>query len=375
MASFEAEHRTTTGERAQAAAPSAIDVLQAGCVIPAHPLALDESRRLDERRQRALSRYYLEAGAGGLAVGVHTTQFEIHEPQRGLLEPVWALAAEEMNQHAARTGAALVRVAGICGNTRQAVAEASLARDLGYDFGLVNLGSSGYTRVANLLGHTRAIADTIDVFGFYLQPAVGGIDLPHAYWQGFCEIPAARAIKVAAFDRYKTLTVVRAVAESGRHDIALYTGNDDNILVDLVTPYRFRSGHQKSGPPTIERRFVGGLLGQWAVGTRRAVEILAQCRTLVLAHNPVPEALLQLGAEWTDVNAAVFDAEHTFRGCLPGIHEVLRRQKLLAGTWCLDERLQLSPGQREEIDRVLAAYPHFSDDEFIAEHRDEWLRD
>lgn len=374
MANSEAERRALQGGSAQAVTPAALDVLQAGCVIPAHPLALDENCRLDERRQRALSRYYLAAGAGGLAVGVHTTQFEIHEPQRGLLKPVWTLAAEEMNRHAAHTGAAIVRVAGICGNTRQAVEEAALARDLGYEFGLINLGSSGYTGVPDLLAHTRAIAETIDVFGFYLQPAVGGIDLPHAYWQGFCEIPAARAIKVAAFDRYKSLTVVRAVAESGRHDIALYTGNDDNILVDLVTPFRFRTSRQASEPATVERRFVGGLLGQWAIGTRRAVETLAQCRALSLTREPVPQALLQLAAEWTDLNAAVFDAEHAFRGCLPGIHEVLRRQRLLAGTWCIDERLQLSSGQCDDLDRVLAAYPHLCDDEFIATHRDAWLR-
>lgn len=332
------------------------ELLARGVVIPAHPLALNAARKLDERRQRALTRYYLAAGAGGVAVGVHTTQFAIREPRFGLLRPVLELAAEECRRWPQR----VVRIAGICGLTPQAVREAQLARDLGYDLGLVSLSALRDADEAALVAHGRAVAEIIPVMGFYLQPAVGGRVLPYSFWRRFVEIDDVAAIKIAPFNRYQTLDVVRAVIESGREEIALYTGNDDNIVADLVTPFRWQGR---------ERRIVGGLLGHWAVGTQRAVQLLERCR-----REPASPDLLRLGVETTDCNAAFFDAAHGFRGCIAGLHEVLRRQGLLEGIWCLEEHETLSPGQQEEIDRVLAAYPHLNDDEFIAAHREEWLR-
>jgi dihydrodipicolinate synthase/N-acetylneuraminate lyase len=330
--------------------------LASGCVIPAHPLALTADRRLDERRQRALTRYYLAAGAGGLAVGVHTTQFAIRNPQVGLFRPVLELAAEEMN----RAGRPLVRIAGICGPTAQAVTEAGLARDLGYDAGLLSLAALSDANVDALVAHSRAVADVLPVVGFYLQPSVGGRVLPYSFWRRFAEIEGVVAIKIAPFNRYQTQDVVRAVIEAGRDDIALYTGNDDAIVADLLTPFRFAGR---------ERRIVGGLLGHWSVWTRRAVELLDRCRLAAATPD-----LLRLGVEVTDSNAAFFDAANAFRGCIAGLHEVLRRQGLLEGLWCLDAHETLGPGQLAEIDRVYAAYPHLNDDEFVARHRDEWLR-
>jgi dihydrodipicolinate synthase/N-acetylneuraminate lyase len=330
--------------------------LASGCVIPAHPLALTADRRLDERRQRALTRYYLAAGAGGLAVGVHTTQFAIRDPQVGLFRPVLELAAEEMN----RAGRPLVRIAGICGPTAQAVTEAGLARDLGYDAGLLSLAALSDANVDALVAHSRAVADVLPVVGFYLQPSVGGRVLPYSFWRRFAEIEGVVAIKIAPFNRYQTQDVVRAVIEAGRDDIALYTGNDDAIVADLLTPFRFAGR---------ERRIVGGLLGHWSVWTRRAVELLDRCRLAAATPD-----LLRLGVEVTDSNAAFFDAANAFRGCIAGLHEVLRRQGLLEGLWCLDAHETLGPGQLAEIDRVSAAYPHLNDDEFVARHRDEWLR-
>lgn len=344
------------------------DLLHRGTVIPAHPLALTAERKLDERRQRALSRYYLASGADGLAVGVHTTQFRIHDPSVGLLKPVLSLAAEEMNRADEHRNEPLIRVAGICGDTAQAVGEAELACELGYHYGLINLGGLKGQPIAKLIEHCRAVADTISLLGFYLQPAVGGIDLPYEFWRDFCEIENAKAIKVAAFDRYLTLHVIRAVAESGRDDIALYTGNDDNIVLDLLTPFTFQVGDKM-----VTRRFVGGLLGQWAVWTSRAVELLAECRRQVAEGGNASQDLLATAIQLTDANAAIFDAGNSFRGCVPGIHEVLRRQGLLSGGWCLDENEVLSPGQSGELDRVLAAYGHLRDDEFVAAHLDDWL--
>ncbi|MDW8345249.1 MAG: dihydrodipicolinate synthase family protein [Verrucomicrobiae bacterium] len=330
--------------------------LRQGLVIPAHPLALNAQRKLDERRQRALTRYYIAAGVGGVAVGVHTTQFAIRDPKHGLFRPVLQLAAEEMD----RAPRPLVRVGGICGATKQAVAEAALLRDLGYHAGLLNLAAMRDASVEELIAHCRAVADVIPIFGFYLQTAVGGSVLPYAFWRRFAEIDNVVAIKIAPFNRYQTLDVVRAVIEAGRDDIALYTGNDDTIVLDLITTYRFGG---------ISRRIVGGLLGHWAVWTKRAVELHARCRSGTIT----PE-LLTLAMEVTDSNGAFFDAAHNFAGCIAGLHEVLRRQGLLEGIWCLDPHETLSPGQREEIDRVYRAYPHLNDDEFVAAHRDEWLR-
>jgi dihydrodipicolinate synthase/N-acetylneuraminate lyase len=327
--------------------------LATGGVIPAHPLALTGERKLDERRQRALTRYYLDAGAIGVAVGVHTTQFAIRRV--GLLEPVLALARETLDA-AARP---LVRVAGICGETAQALGEARLARDLGYHVGLLSLAAFPEARDEALIEHARAVGEVIPLMGFYLQPAVGGRPLGAAFWRAFAALESVVAIKVAPFDRYRTLEVMKGVAESGRAgEIALYTGNDDSIVADLVT--EFEVGGQGL-------RFVGGLLGQWAVWTERAVALVEEAR-----RGP-GQGLLRLGTQLTDANAALFDAANGFRGCIAGIHEALRRQGLLAGTWCLDHDERLSPGQLEEIDRVWQAYPHLRDDDFVARNLDRWL--
>jgi dihydrodipicolinate synthase/N-acetylneuraminate lyase len=346
--------------------------LRAGAVIPAHPLALDSSRKLDERRQRALSRYYLDSGVGGIAVGVHTTQFAIHNPKIGLLRPVLELAAEEINRRYPgrdeRNDEPLIRVAGICGDTTQAVREAELARRIGYHLGLLNLSALRGSTITELLSHCRSVAGVIDLFGFYLQPAVGGMELPYEFWHGFCEIENVRAIKIAAFDRYRTITVIRAVAESRRDDIALYTGNDDNILADLLTPYKFVVGGR-----SCIRTIVGGLLGQWAVWTSKAVSLHRQCRALANSGDSIPADLLRIANQLTDANAAIFDAANNFRGCIPGIHEILRRQGLLDGIWCLDENETLSSGQAAEIDRVIRAYPHLTDDDFVQQNLHHWL--
>ena len=324
-----------------------------GLVIPACPLALNRLRRLDERRQRGLFRYYLGAGAGGLAVGVHTTQFAIRSSKVALFRPVLELAIEEVRQ-ANRT---LVAIAGICGKTRQAVAEARLSRELGYDAGLLSLGALQTATDKQLLAHCDTVAETLPLVGFYLQPAAGGRILSYSFWRHFAEIQNVVAIKIAPFNRYQTLEVVRAVAESGREDIALYTGNDDNIVLDLVTPFRFEVNGR-----CVERRIVGGLLGQWAVWTKRAVELHTECRRVATQGEGVPAGLLRRAVELTDANAAIFDAAHNFAGCIPGIHEVLRRQGLLEGIWCLDPKETLSPGQEEEIDRVCRSYPELQDE-------------
>jgi dihydrodipicolinate synthase/N-acetylneuraminate lyase len=331
------------------------DKLRRGVVIPAHPLALNANRKLDERRQRALTRYYLASGAGGVAVGVHTTQFAIRDPRVGLYEPVLRLAMEEMRSTDA------IRIAGIVGPTAQAVKEAGLAARLGYHAGLLSLAALREASVAQLVEHTRAVASVIPVFGFYLQPAVGGRVLPYAFWREFAEIENVVAIKMAPFNRYQTLDVVRAVAESGRaRDIALYTGNDDNIVIDLLTPFQFAGRTM---------RIVGGLLGHWAVWARRAVELLER-----IQKEPDCSGWLTRAIEITDSNAAFFDTANEFAGCIAGLHEVLRRQGLLEGRWCLNPAEDLSPGQMEEIDRVYAAYPHLNDDEFVRQNLDAWLR-
>ena len=346
---------------------SLIQILARGTVIPAHPLALKADRRLDERRQRALTRYYIAAGAGGLAVGVHTTQFAIREPGIGLFEPVLKIAAEEMNRADRSRSVPLLRIGGICGDTSQAICEAGVLADLGYHAGLLSLAALKDASDAELLSHSRAVAQILPVVGFYLQPAVGGRGLSYKFWRQFAEIENVVAIKIAPFNRYQTLDVVRAVAESGR-DIALYTGNDDNIVMDLLTPFVFPSKGR-----IIERRIVGGLLGHWAVWTRKAVQLLDECHGAVQAQRGIPPELFRRSVEVTDSNAAFFDAANHFSGCIAGLHEVLRRQGLLEGIWCLDPNETLSPGQLEEISRVYAAYPHLNDDNFVCEHLDSWL--
>lgn len=330
--------------------------LKSGLVIPAHPLALTPERSLDERRQRALTRYYLAAGAGGIAVAVHTTQFAIRNPRVGLLKPVLELAIEEAQGHQ------VAKIAGVCGNTDQACKEAALAVQLGYEAALLSLGSLREAPVSALLIHAREVASIIPILGFYLQPAVGGRDLAHEFWRQFCEIENVVAIKVAPFNRYQTIDVARAVAESGRaEDISLYSGNDDSILLDLLA--RFDFGGRRV-------RFAGGLLGHWAVWTKSAVAHLERVKK---EAGPSFSETMTLAQQITDANAAFFDPAHRFRGCIAGIHEVLRRQGLLQGRWCLDPEEDLSPGQSEEIDRVYRAYPHLNDDAFVAEHLDKWL--
>ncbi len=348
----------------------AVDVTQHllhGQVIPAHPLALTVDRTLDERYQRALTRYYMAAGAGGVAVAVHTTQFAIREPQHGLLEPVLALAAETVDAELAARPRDFIKIAGLVGATAQALREAALARSLGYDAGLLSLGALRDAGDAALLEHCRAVGESIPLFGFYLQPAVGGRSLGYAFWRAFAELPSVVAIKIAPFSRYGTLDVVRAIADSGRRDIALYTGNDDHIVLDLLTRF------PRMGETNIEPRIVGGLLGHWAFWTRRAVTLLEEIR--VARDEPrLASPWLTRAAAVTDANAAIFDAAHCYAGCIPGIHEILWRQGLLRGTWCLDPHERLSPGQREAIDRVVHLYPEMSDDAFVEEGLDEWLR-
>lgn len=350
--------------------PTIRKLIQRGLVIPACPLAITQARQLDDRRQRGLLRYYAAAGAGGVAVGVHTTQFAIRDPKIGLFKPVLALAADEFDRLDAQRSEPMVRIAGICGQTPQATSEAALARDLRYQAGLLSLGAMRDADDDALLAHCRAVAEVMPIVGFYLQPAVGGRVLPYGFWRRFAEIEAVVAIKMAPFNRYQTLDVVRAVAESGRDDIALYTGNDDHIVVDLLTTYRFNVAGRK-----VERRIVGGLLGHWAAWTSKAVELLNQCQALAASGSPIPREMLTLAEEVTDANAVLFDATHGFAGCIAGIHEVLRRQGLLEGIWCLDPKETLSAGQAEEIDRVCRAYPHLIDDQFVAENRDKWLAD
>jgi dihydrodipicolinate synthase/N-acetylneuraminate lyase len=318
-----------------------------GVVIPAHPLALTGARKLDERRQRALTRYYIGAGAGGVAVGVHTTQFAIRDV--GMLRPVLELASAEP----APDG--FIRVAGICGSTSQAMKEAELAATLGYHAGLLSLSALANATIPELLDHAREVSQTIPLFGFYLQPAVGGRVFPYEFWRAFCEIPNVVAIKIAPFNRYQTLDVIRAVGESGRGgEIALYTGNDDHIVLDL-----------------LNMKIAGGLLGHWAVWTRRVVDIFEAIRAE--RDHRIGHDWIILADEVTDANAALFDAANSFRGCIAGIHEVLRRQGLLEGRWCLDPNEDLSPGQLEEIDRVFAAYPRLNDDTFVRENLHRWL--
>ncbi len=346
--------------------PALRDILRRGVVIPACPLALTADRRLDERRQRALCRYYIAAGAGGLAVGVHTTQFAIRDPGIGLFEPVLSLAAEELR----RSGRPMIWIGGVCGDTAHAIAEAELLSRLGYHAALVSLAAMRQASDDRLIAHCRELAKVIPLVGFYLQTAVGGRPLSYRFWRRFLEIDNVAAIKIAPFNRYQTLEVMRAAADAQRPDVALYTGNDDNIVADLLTAYCF-PGAASDRP--VKLRIAGGLLGHWAVWTSKAVELLEACHAAALGET-MPRELLERGVEITDCNAALFDAANGFAGCIAGVHEVLRRQGLLAGVWCLDPQETLSPGQSAEIDRVTRSYPHLMDDEFVSAHRAEWLR-
>ncbi|KZE80170.1 dihydrodipicolinate synthase family protein [Paenibacillus elgii] len=346
--------------------PEQSRALHEGLVIPAHPLALDEHRRLDERSQRALTRYYAASGAGGVAVGVHSTQFEIREPQFNLFEKVLRMASEEVEW--ANIARPFLKIAGICGPTEQALNEADTAIGLGYDAGLLSMGGLQSLSEAQILERTARVAEKMPVVGFYLQPSVGGKVFSFDFWKEFATIPGIVAIKMAPFNRYQTIDVARAVCYSPRrNEIALYTGNDDNIVNDLLTVYRF----MVDGKP-VEKRIVGGLLGHWAVWTRKAVELLEEIKRVRQSGT--------IGSEWltrnvavTDANAAFFDPAHGFAGCIPGIHEVLRRQGLMKGVWCLNPHETLSPGQAEEIDRVYRDYPEWNDDAFVREHLASWM--
>jgi dihydrodipicolinate synthase/N-acetylneuraminate lyase len=347
-----------------------------GQVIPAHPLALTADRKLDERYQKALTRYYVAAGSGGLAVGVHTTQFAIRNPEHNLYAPILELAAETADAALLErpNQQPLIKVAGLCGLTAQAVQEAEIARSFGYHAGLLSLGAYRSADDATVLAHCRAVAETIPLIGFYLQPAVGGRVFGYSFWREFFEIENVVAVKIAPFNRYQTIDVVRACIAAARDDIALYTGNDDAIVTDLLTSWQFSD---EQGHP-VSRQIVGGLLGHWAVWTKSAVDLLAEIKEArsAMANHPVGRLVpswLTRAAQITDANAALFDAAHGFAGCIAGVHEVLRRQGLLSGIWCLDPHEGLSPGQADELTRVSRAYPEQTDDAFVAQHLDDWL--
>lgn len=335
------------------------ETFHAGAVIPAHPLALTEERKFDEKYQRALSRYYRAAGADGVAVGVHSTQFEIRDPKIGLYQPVLELAAETL------ASSNMILVAGLCGKTPQAVREAEIARGLGYHAGLLSLAAMGDASIDDLVAHAQAVGEVMPIIGFYLQTSVGGRSLPYEFWKKFAALDCVIGIKAAPFNRYATQDVLRGVLDSGRSDaLTMYTGNDDHIVLDLLAPFQYDG-------KSLQMR--GGLLGHWAVWTKGAVEMHHAIRKVVQAGGPIDPYWMVLNGEVTDMNAAIFDVANHFHGCIAGIHEVLRRQGLMAGRWCLNPKEDLSIGQMEEIDRVIAAYPHLVDDDFIRENLDNWL--
>ena len=349
---------------------SMIDKLRSGCVIPAHPLAIDEGGGIDERYQKALTRYYLAAGAGGLAVGVHTTQFAIHDAKIGLYRPVLELAAETARQFTAACESDMpIMVAGIVGDTAQAVTEAGMAREMGYHIGLLSLTALRGESTDRLIEHCRRVAEVMPIMGFYLQQKISRMTLPAEFWSRFVEIPNVPAIKIAPFNRYQTLDVLEAVARSGRpNEIALYTGNDDNIIIDLLTRWEFIvNGRQ------VSLHIAGGLLGQWACWTAQAVKILTRINTIRRAGLPIPPEMLTLAGQLTLANRAIFDADNDFAGCIPGISYVLKRQGLMRHVRTLDPNERLSPGQAEEIEGVIRDYPHLTDDDFVAENLDKWL--
>jgi hypothetical protein len=335
------------------------DSFKLGAVIPAHPLALTAARKLDERHQRALTRYYLASGAGGVAVGVHTTQFQIRDPKIGLYEPVLALAAEELAQQP------VIRIAGVCGGTAQAVHEATIARNLDYHAALLSMTALAGASLPDQIAHVRAVGEVIPVVGFYLQAAVGGQPLPVDFWRAFAQVESVIGIKIAPFNRYATQDVMRGVAQSGRAaEITLYTGNDDHIVLDLLSRFEYHGE---------KLRFVGGLLGHWSVWTGPAVHLQQQLRHIAESGQPISPEWIMRNFEVTDMNAALFDVAHHFRGCIAGINEILRRQGLMSTRVCLDPEEDLSPGQAEELDRVTAAYPHLIDDQFVRQNLDQWL--
>ena len=344
--------------------------MKRGLFIVAHPLALTRDRKLDERRQAALTRYYVSSGAGGVAVGVHTTQFKVHDPKLGMYEPLLRLTAEVLDECERRTGRFVVRIAGIAGSTEQAVREARVARDLGYHAGMVELGSLRGASEDRMLEHVKAVAREIPVFGFYMQVAIGGARLSYGFWRRlFEEVENVVGVKIAPFNRYFTIDVARALVDSGREgDVALYTGNDDHILLDLLSEFRFKRGGEY-----VRIRIVGGLLGHWAFWTARSVQLFETVKGIAERGEPVSPELLALANQITDANAAIFDAANAFRGAIPGIHEVIRRSGLLEEVVLLDPDERFSPDQLEEIDRVYRDYPYLRDDDFVKAHLEEWL--
>lgn len=348
----------------------ALELLRQGTVIPATPLALDENRKLDEKTQRLLMQYYLNCGVGGIATAVHTTQFEIRKPEYAIFEPILRIVSDEIDKFEKKTGKTIVKVAGVCGETEQAVREAKIAKKYGYDAVLLSPGGLLDKSEDYLVARTEAVAAEMPVIGFYLQTACGGRQFTYDYWTRVCAVDNVVAIKCASFNRYQTLEVVRAAVMSDRSDeITLYTGNDDNIVIDLLTKYRF----EKDGK-TVERGFEGGLLGHWSVWTKKAVEMFEKIRA-VKNNEEISAQWLTLAAEVTDTNSAFFDTAHTFKGCIAGLHEILKRQGLMKNIYCLNPEETLSPGQMEELDRVLAMYPHLSDDDFIRENIESWKKE
>ena len=342
------------------------ELLFSGTVIPAFPLALNEDRSLDEIRQRALVHYYIDAGAGGIAVGVHTTQFEIRDEQFNLYERVLKIASDEINKRSLKR--TFIKVAGVCGKVDQAVEEAKIAKKLGYDIVLLSMGDLHDLSEAELLERTKAVAEVMPVFGFYLQPSAGGRILSYKFWESFARIDNVVAIKAAPFNRYQTHDVLRAVCHSPRvNDIAVYTGNDDNIVADLLTEYLIDVDGK-----TVKKQIIGGLLGHWAVWTKSAVELFDKIKIARETGEGYHE-LLSEGTRHTDANAAFFDVNNNFKGCIAGINEVLARQELLKGNWCLLDKECLSENQFEEIDRVYASYPELNDDQFVKDNLDKWL--
>lgn len=347
-------------------APEVLAKVKNGTVIPAQVLALDENRKFAPRYQRALCRYFIDAGVGGIAVGVHSTQFAIRNPEIGLFEPVLRETGRFIDEYCAAVGKKILKVGGVCGKTEQAVREAEFEASCGYDAALLSLAAFKNDSCESMIEHCRKVAEVMPLIGFYLQSSVGGRKLPFEFWQEFFKIDNLLAVKMAPFNRYCTLDVMRAAAESGRDDVTLYTGNDDNLLIDLLSEYKF--GDKKL-------RIKGGLLGHWSCWTKKAVELLDELHSVIDSGRDISPELLTRAIEITDCNAAFFDPAHDFAGCIPGLHEVLRRQGLLPGIWCLDPEETLSPGQADEISRVYAAYPHLHDDDFVRDNLEKWLAD
>ncbi len=341
------------------------DLLARGTVIPAQPLALNAQREFDRRRQRALTRYYVDAGVGGLAVGVHTTQFAIRDV--GLYDTVLASAMED---RLAWTDRPMVMIAGVCGRTTQACAEARTAVSLGYHAGLLSLAALATESEDALIAHCEAVAQEIPLVGFYLQTVVGGPVLSADFWRRFASIANVVAIKIAPFNRYRTIDVVRGVVAAGAENrVTLYTGNDDHIVLDLAVPFTV----QRGGKP-ITVRIRGGLLGHWSVWAQSAVRLHQRIQEeLQTGGGAVSADLLALDSRVTDCNSAFFDVANDFAGCIAGCHEVLHRQGLLEGIWCLDPQEGLGAGQAREIDRVVAQHGDLSDDAFVQANLERWL--